>query len=439
MRLRTKFSLYILALHLALALLLYWHFKEKLYYFLASECIILLSLYFSVKLYKSFVYPIELIESGQHAIQDEDFTVKYTPTGSAEIDQLIDVYNIMIDQLREEKTLTQEQSYFLENLIKHSPIGMIIMDYDSRIDIINDKASRLFESKIVKGQKMDDIKHPLAKSVVGLPSYEDQVVHLDNQKKYKVRVHEVVHKGFPRQFVLIEEMTAELIEAEKRAYGKVIRMMAHEVNNSMGAVNSILSSISEFDFEDDRDKQDLRESLKIAIDRNEGLAQFTKNFAEIVRLPKPVPKSIDCAMFLTKIHGLFTPQCEDRSINIRLEVPEKTVYAEFDPVLMEQVFSNVIKNSMESIGRKGSIRIRLQANPLQLFIIDDGAGIDPSIESELFSPFFSTKMNGQGIGLMLIRDILMAHNFVFSLKTNHKSGLTTFETSLQKSTNELAT
>lgn len=433
MRLRTKFGLYILSIHIALTILLYLYFADELYYFLASEGIILLSLYFSVTLYKSFVYPIELIESGQHAIQDKDFTVKYTPTGSAEIDQLINVYNIMIDQLREEKTLTQEQSYFLENLIKHSPIGMIIMDYDSKIDIINDKASRLFESKIVKGQKMDDIKHPLAKSVVGLPSYEDQVVHLDNQKKYKVRVHEVVHKGFPRQFVLIEEMTAELIEAEKRAYGKVIRMMAHEVNNSMGAVNSILSSISEFDFEDDRDKQDLRESLKIAIDRNQGLAQFTKNFAEIVRLPKPVLSSVDCCKLLTKMHGLFTPQCKARNIEILLELPQKAQYVEMDSILMEQVLSNVIKNAMESIDRDGSILIYFDPELLAISIKDDGAGIDPSIESELFSPFFSTKMNGQGIGLMLIRDILMAHNFQFSLKTNHETGLTVFRTILNPS------
>lgn len=391
-----------------------------------SEAILLVSFYLSYLIYRSFIYPIELLKTGKIAIQEEDLTIKYIPTGVKEIDSIIEVYNEMIEQLRKEKTRTVEQSYFLENLINQSPIAMIILGYDQEIQMINKQAIKMFELEHLKGLRLDAINHPLAEALLKMSLNEEKTIKLSATELYKCQIKEIIHKGFARKFILIEDLTPEILAAEKEAYGKVIRMMAHEVNNSMGAVNSILSSINEFVFDEDSDPE-MKASLEIAINRNQSLAKFTDNFAEIIRLPKPNIQSIDLHHLIEDILQLFKFQLKDSNIDVEINFAIIPMIVKADPIHMQQVLSNIIKNSIEAIGQNGMIKVESLTNPSRLIIRDNGSGIDPNIANELFTPFFSTKMNGQGIGLMLIREILIEHGFSFNLSTDNNTSITNFE------------
>ncbi len=427
MNLRFKYILYIILVHAALTLLLYFLLKEKKYIFLASEAIILISLFISFYFYRNFMYPFHLLESGKNVIKDEDFTIKYVPTGNQEVDNLIHVYNHMIERLRSETTKGKEQSYFLENIIESSPLGMIIMDFDQNIDIINNTAKKILETKNPRGKKLTSLNHPLAKNIASLNVFQEKIFTIEGLKKYKCKIHQVVHQGFPRQFVLIEELTKELLEAEKHAYGKVIRMMAHEVNNSMGAVNSILESITEEIQEGTMNNDDIINYLKISMDRNENLGKFTDHFAEVVRLPIPNRNPLDINKVIEKVTSYYRLTAKDHNIQISLFLNDSPVRILGDELQLEQVFSNIIKNSIESIEEDGYINIYTNSNPASIVFEDDGSGISIEIESNLFKPFFSTKPTGQGVGLMLIREILQNHHAVFKLSTEQKSGKTRFD------------
>lgn len=413
-------------MHLGLGVLLYYLFEEKKFVFLACELLILISLAIGFYFYRQFMYPFTLLESGKNVIEEEDFTIKYVPTGNREVDDLITVYNRMIETLREEKTKSAEQSYFLENFIRSSPLGIIIMNFDNEFYMVNDTAKKLFDLIKPQGMKLDEIDHPLARALDEMDSFEEQIISIEGLQKYKCKKHEIIHQGFSRQFVIIEELTKELLEAEKNAFGKVIRMMAHEVNNSMGAVNSILDSVIE-DIQDGKmDEETAAEYLQIVRDRNTSLGKFSDNFANVIRVPEPLKSELDLNEFARKMATTFQPQCEKLDIQLYLQLSELSIVWNCDPVLIEQAVFNIIKNAIESIGYNGKIKITTSL-PNKLIISDSGAGISLEHADRLFQPFFSTKPTGQGVGLMLIREIFQKHDAQFKLYTEESGEWTHFE------------
>ncbi len=425
MSLRIKYILLILVLHGAITILLYLLLKEQKSYFLAFEILILISLFISFRLLNTILQPFRLIKSGRDTMLEEDFTIKFNETGTRELDDLIVVYNNMIDRLRKEKTRTEEQSYFLEDLIENSPLGMLIMDYERTIVIANRKVKGFLEEDELLGLKLNEIQNGLAQEIATLKVFEEKVITVDGLKKYKCKMHQLVHKGFARQFVMIEELTGELLEAEKRAFGKVIRMMAHEVNNSMGAVNSILENVKEYGLEGE-EKKEMKDYMDIAIERNKALGKFTNNFAEFIRLSQPLIVKLDLNQLINQLVDYMKLSANERNIKFDMRIFPEPVIVLADKIQMEQVISNIFKNAMESIDRNGHIRITTQPEKPQLIIADNGAGISIENATQLFSPFFSTKPAGQGIGLMLIRDILNNHKAEYRLFSDN-DGWTKFE------------
>ncbi len=427
MNLKVKYFTLVLFLHIALTVILYLYFEDQKWWFVLCEVGILISLGLSFKLFTIINYPFQLINSGRDTMLEEDFTIKFNKTGTKELDELITVYNSMIDQLRKEKTRTEEQSYFLEDLIEYSPLGMIIMDYDKVIVIANQRSKAMIESTDPIGLLISEIEHPLAHEIANMKAFEEKMIAIDGLRKYKCKVHQLIHKGFPRQFVMIEELTGEMLQVEKQAYGKVIRMMAHEVNNSMGAVNSILENVQEYGLEGE-DIEESKKYLSMAVDRNKRLGRFTNNFAEFIRLPDPLLVNLDLNNLLHQLVDYMKLNAGERNVTFDDRTYPEPIIISVDKIQLEQVVTNILKNAFESIGEDGVIRISTQKSPPQLVISDNGAGISPEVAPEIFSPFFSTKTDGQGIGLMLIRDILNNHNAEYRLYTA-QDGWTKFEIS----------
>lgn len=429
MTLRTQYILLIILLHLTTLVLSFLIFEDNKIFFILSEAVILTSLYFSIRLYRSLVQPLQLILSGIEAIKDQDFNVKFLKTGKKEMDQLIDVYNRMIDELRGERRLQEEQHYFLHKLIFSSPTGILILDFDGNIERINPRAKNILrvEEDEVRGQALEKIDHPMAKRAAAIPVDGSQTISINGVNTYKCQRSQFVDRGFKRQFLMIEELTEDILRAEKKAYGKVIRMMAHEVNNSIGPINSILDAALFYKSELKKDHQEeFEKALSVAKERNMRLNRFMQNFAEVVRLPAPHKENYDLRKLIESAIRLMKVTAEQMGIAICSEVPANAVRIPVDIYQMEQVLVNILKNAIEAIGENGRIEVCLSHHPVKLIIKNNGAPIPKEKEADLFSPFFSTKKEGQGIGLTLTKEILLNHGAGFSLKTR-KDGWTYFE------------
>jgi signal transduction histidine kinase len=257
---------------------------------------------------------------------------------------------------------------------------------------------------------------------------EARVVALRGGRRVCCRRGAFVDRGFARAFFSIEEMTEELRQVERAAYEKLIRMMSHEVNNSVGASNSLLHSCLNYArFLPEEDRRDFESALGVAIGRTEQLNAFMRGFAEVVRLPPPRPAPCDVQDLMARTARLMQPECDERRVEWRWDVGEAVGTVAMDPVQMEQVFVNVVKNALEAIGEDGAITVRLGRRGARAFLAveDTGPGIPLRAREHLFTPFFSTKENGQGLGLTLVQEILGQHRFEFSLD-GPPGGPTTF-------------
>lgn len=419
MRLRTKFLLFVVLLHGVALVLSFFVFREQVLLFLASEALILLSLLIAWQLYKELIRPLQTLMSGVEAMKDKDFNVKFRPTGQYEMDQLISVYNEMMDHLREERTRQEQQHFFLEKLIHTSPVGIVILDYDEQVQQLNPKACVLLgvEAEQVVGKGTGAIDSPLMQEIRQLPSGAAKTVSLNGVHTYKLQRSHFIDRGFPRSFVLIEELTAEILAAEKKAYGKVIRMMAHEVNNTIGPVNSIIESTLKTAGLWKEGHELLKEALQVALERNGNLNLFMRNFADVVRLPPPHKKQLDLHKLLHSVATLMAIAARDRGVRFEFHLHKSPLLIQADEQQLEQALLNIVKNALEAIGTDGVVTFSTTDHPKGLQITDTGSGISKEHEEQIFSPFFSTKRDGQGVGLTLVREILLNHHCQFSLKT----------------------
>ena len=428
MSIKYQYLIFLILIHAIIAGLSYYILRDQKWYFLLTEVGIIGSLYLSYRIYNNFIKPIDLMKTGVDAIKDEDFNVQFLKTGSGEINGLIEVFNKMLEKLRQERVTSQEQSYFLESIISASPIGMILLDYDDKLTTINPAARDILSIKSVDQIDLSKIPSDVVQRVLAIPIGQSDLISIDNVNRYRCQVNSVVHKGFNRKFIMIEELSKELLENEKKAYGKVIRMMAHEVNNSMGAINSILDTVIDFGLDQPED-QDFADSLKAAKNRNNDLALFMKNFAEVVRLPDPIKKDVNINELLMLVRSIMSSQAESHTIEIQLDLPSDPVKLYCDPNQMQQILINAVKNSIESIGESGAVTLRASHKRPQIVVIDNGAGITKEHQDKLFTPFYSSKPTGQGIGLILIRDILLNHGANFRLYSTEDLSETRFEMS----------
>lgn len=417
---RFWYVLYLGLLHAALGGMAYYVLRERLYFFLLVEALLFVSLYLGYRFYTSFMQPTRLIEQGEGSMHDRDFATKFLPTPSPEVNRLVALYNTMMDNLRSERIGKESQQYFLQQLVQTAPIGVIIFDFDGRISTINPWMRALLGivQDTTQPLSLQEISHPLATAMQASAQQASTIVQLGNNRRYRIEHGHFVDRGFQRRFLLVQDMTRHLLEAEKEAYGKVIRMMAHEVNNSTGATRSLLVSLMDAQRESPDTFPELADTyLPVVLDRGERMNVFMQQFASVIRLPPPSLQATDLCAIARRTATLFDARCRRANIALTTHLPEHAVDVHADAAQLEQVLINAITNAIESIGQDGRIEIHVHQSPLGFTVKDDGPGIDADVAPLLFSPFFSTKTNGQGIGLTLIRDILEQHNARYTLST----------------------
>lgn len=430
MKLKNLFFLLALLLLGAWGILFFFVLKEKGTLVYVGEAVVTVSLIVLVYFYRKVVQPLNSIANGMDLLREQDFSSRLAPVRQAEADRIVDMFNRMMDQLKNERLRLREQNHFLDLLINVSPMGVVILDFDGKISMLNMAAMRFLGYTVADelvGKRFQDLDAPLAGEIVRLPKDTVDTIRLSDAMIYRCSRLSFVDRGFAHPFVLIESLTTEVVKAEKKAYEKVIRMIAHEVNNTTAGITSTLETVGEALKEMD-DTEDIQEVMKVCVERCYGMSRFITNFANVVKIPEPSLEQVRLNDRVTACRMFMETVCRDRRITFHNELCPENPTVRIDTVLFEQVLVNIIKNAAESIGECGDIYIRTTASPVTLEIADSGKGISREVEAKLFSPFFSTKPNGQGIGLIFIREVLTKHGCTFSLRT-YPDGLTRFRIS----------
>ena len=418
MKLSSKYILYITIVHTIFAFLTVLMLWGDFLWMAAVLFLLIMSFMVGSRLTRATLGPVELIRDGTQFLNERDFTSRFQETGHPEMDQLVHIYNRMADNLREERTRLQEHHYLMESILKVSPSGILILDFDGNIVVANPVAERMLQSSFdeVLGLKLSELKSPFGDTLAHLEVADSRIIPILGGRRVRCRRVEFIDRGFQRSFISMEELTEELRQTEKAAYEKLIRIMSHEVNNTTGAVSSLLQSCLHYAEQvGEADRGDFETAVDIAINRIGLLNAFMGGFADVVRLPPPNPTSCDLKKMLEDLERLMQPELKSKEIAWDWDIEEKPGAIAMDPIQMEQVFVNIVKNSIEAIEDGGRITVTMGRKNDRVFVAieDTGRGMTEDVQSNLFVPFFSTKPNGQGIGLTLVKEILGNHRFDF--------------------------
>jgi two-component system, NtrC family, nitrogen regulation sensor histidine kinase NtrY len=419
--LRARIAAYLIVLHLIFAGLAVFLFLNNPFWLLAVEVVFAISLVVGIRLTRDTFRNLGFAAEGLGLIRDEEFTSRFIEVGQPEIDDLIGVYNRMVDHLRDERVRLAEQHHFLSQVLQVSPSGIVILDFDHRVATMNPAAERLLDTAAagIIGQRIESLESPLAAALSTLAPGEARVVGLRGARRVKCQHGTFIDRGFVRSFLLVEELTEELRQFERAAYEKLIRVMSHEVNNTVAASNSLLhSSLNYAGQLDAASRQDFTEAIGIVIERTGQLNAFMRGFADVFRLPPPLLQPRDLVAVLEGIVRLLSAKPDAAGIVWRWDLDDSAVWVPMDRGQLEHALLNVLKNAVEAIDGEGTITLKVASRLGRpaLVIEDSGPGISPEALANLFTPFFSTKPHGQGIGLTLVQEILTGHGFDYTLE-----------------------
>ena len=421
MRLKNAYYLYLALIHgTVLGLCLWKHELLGPWFFVLEGCV-LASWGIGVWLAGRSLQPVEFLQLFSDILTEHEFSARFSTVGQAEMDQLIGLYNQMLRELYEERMKLGEQRGFLERFVEASPVGVIIMDFEDRITLVNSAAATLLECRVdqLVGRELANLGSELALHLAELEPGTSRLLTWRSVRRLRLEKMAFIDRGFSRQFVLLEELTRLIDASERSAYEKLIRLMSHEVNNTVAATNSLLQSCGTYTAQiDSQDREDYANALRVIIGRNDRLNRFMSDFAQVVKLPAPDKRPCRLEELIDTLEVMFRVQLSDREITWVRSGDEDLPAVSLDREQIEQVLINIVKNGMEAIGEVGQLEVVtvLEEAAVELQVLDDGCGLDRQTQGSLFSPFFSTKPQGQGLGLTLAKEVLRQHEFDFGLE-----------------------
>lgn len=394
--------------------------KEWIPYIVTGLALVLL-----LYLLQSVIMPHQVVMRGIELIAAQDFNNRLIRTGEHESDRIVCLFNNMIDRLRNERLNNMERENFLHLLIEASPMGVVMLDFDEKVKMVNDAFLRITgisSREELTGSFIEDSKNGLVRAMLQVPLEQNNVIRDGDVRMYRCYHLSFLQMGFRREFFLLETLTEEVMRAERAAYEKVIRTISHEVNNTMGGVRSVLEILLDY-----ADEDELTKVLKSCDNRCDRLCGFVNAYADVVRIPDAVKMKADINAELDRLIP-FMNMSVGENIKVQFDQHDDPLWVNMDCEMMEQVWVNIVKNAAESIGeREGHIWITTYEDfgKKIVEISNDGDPIPEDVSRQLFSPFFTTKKEGRGVGLTLTAEILNRHDAYFRLFTDTE-GITRF-------------
>lgn len=389
---------------------------------ITALCALLPETVLLILVYRILFRPIKAITVGMDLLREQDFASRLRKVGQPDADRLVDLFNSMMDRLNRQNLHIREQNEFLDLLIEASPLGVIILDDNDRITQLNAAAREML--CIDSPQPLRSLTSPLAAALVQLGRGETRTLRLGDSEVFRCSRLHFMDRGWPHPFMLIERLTDEVRAAEKQAFTRVIRTMAHEVNNSMAAIISTLSTVRSI-VADTPSADTLSGPIDACVNRSGELTGFVRRFAEVVKVPEPRLCLTDFMELINSARPILESLCAACGARLITDL-EDAAPVRMDPVLMQQALVNIVKNAAESASRDGTVTLRAKGRTL--LVIDDGPGLAPDSADQIFSTLYSSKPGGHGLGLLLVAEILNKHSARFSLRTD--SPLTTFSITL---------
>ncbi|HTS30104.1 MAG TPA: ATP-binding protein [Bryobacteraceae bacterium] len=361
------------------------------------------------------VFPLQTLSNLLGALREGDFSVRgRSPRPDDALGEVMREVNTLGSTLREQRLGALEATTLLRTVMREIDVAIFAFDENQRLRLVNRSGERLLAAppERLLGQTAAELN--LVSCLDGPPQTTLQTVFPGGAGRWGVRRTRIRERGLPLELVVISDLTQALSEQELQAWQRLVRVLGHELNNSLAPIKSIAGSLESILArnplpEDWRD--DMRRGLNIITSRSESLSRFIGAYARLAKLPRP------------QLQPLDVDACIGRAVSFetRLGVhvqPGPNITVQADPDQLEQVLINLLRNAADasiSANRTGVwVGWRRDGSMLEIWVKDEGPGL--SSTANLFVPFFTTKPGGSGIGLVLSRQIAEGHGGALTLE-----------------------
>lgn len=365
------------------------------------------------------------------AIKYSDFSHSFSISGLGS--SFVELKNSFTEVIRafQKSRLEKEEHYrYLQNVIQHIGIGLIAFQKSGNVRLLNSAAKKLFGINQLKNiQSLKDINETLPQKLFSLNAGNRDLVKIvgdDEILQLIIYATEFKLQSELIKLVSIQNIQGELEEKEMEAWQKLIRVLTHEIMNSITPISSLSDTanylLNNIEVPNDQSIHDIQKAINTIHRRSEGLLHFVQAYRSLTRLPTPSFKIIKISDLFDRIYQLVALDMKERNIDFRTSIKPPSLELTCDQELIEQVLLNLMQNSFQAVKNVSKPLIELKAylgNRAQILIefSDNGIGILPDVQEKIFIPFFTTKESGSGIGLSLSQQIMRQHKGIISVNS----------------------
>ena len=440
-RFRINLILRILLLCLAVFLFFFLLFRTQLFAALFITGIVIIYLVYST---------IQYVETTNrdlarffNSIKYGDFTQSFKDNSmGASFTSLRNTFTEVANAFRKTRTEKEEHYRYLQTIVQHVGIGLLAFTPDGEVELMNNALKRLLKLSHLKNiQSLESISQDLVHTLFRLKPREKALVKVEKSNEalhLALFATEFKLRGQVFSLVSFQNIHSEIEETEIMAWQKIIRVLTHEIMNSITPIASLASTINELikhsyketllakndkDYPDNEEiLEDIHQALQTIQKRSKGLMHFVDAYRNYTLTPKPKFHFFPIQELFSRVERLMQANLRDKNIKFRVYIEPEGLELTADPELIEQVLINLLLNALQSLEKEKDGKIDLRSfldsqGRVIIQIKDNGPGIQAENLDKIFIPFFSTKESGSGIGLSLSRQIMRAHNGTMSVQS----------------------
>lgn len=372
------------------------------------------------------------------SIRHNDFTASFSSGKRGDsYNSLKDSFNEIIKEFRKLQAEKESHYQYLQTVIEHIGVALICFDDSEEIILMNKAAKDLLAKPYMKKiGALERVDENMLQVIRRLEAGQKELIKVVvNGELLQIALHAAEFKlmDYDYKLLSLQDIRNELYWREVEAWQKLIRVLTHEIMNSVTPLSTLSGVLKDYLKDEEGNPlepgqidaealEDVSLGLATIESRTQGLLRFVKAYRSILKIPKPNFREVIVQDLLTRIGILLKSELKSRDIDLKFKFPETPLSIQADPGLIEQVLINLVKNAMEALsGYEGAtieiISARPKANKTIIQVKDNGCGIEEEYVDKVFVPFFTTKNEGTGIGLSLSRQVMGLHKGSITMQT----------------------